>query len=122
MPSSDTLWPPNHQFVPITVSGATDVEGDPIVITIDSIFQDEPVDSIGDGSRTPDGRGIGTDTAEVRVERQGDGNGRYYHISYTTSDGNGGFCSGIVMVNVPKSLGKKGVAVDDGPLFDSTVP
>ncbi len=122
VPSSDTLWPPNHQFELITINGVIDVEGDLITIIIDSIFQDELVDSNGDGSHTSDGRGIGTDTAELRVERQGNGNGRYYHVGYTASDGNGGTCSGIVLVSVPKSQGKKGVAIDDGPIYDSTIP
>ena len=49
------------------------------------------------------------------------GNGRVYRISFTADDGNGGSCTGEVLVSVPKSQGKKGAAVDDGPLFDSTV-
>ncbi|MDY7079704.1 MAG: tandem-95 repeat protein, partial [Chloroflexota bacterium] len=119
-PSIDTLWPPNHQFEVVTIMGVTDPEGDPITITIDSIYQDEPVDSNGDGSFTPDGLGVGTSTAQVRAERQGGGNGRYYHISFTASDGKGGTCSATVLVGVPKSMGKKGAPVDDGPLYDST--
>ena len=94
------------------------------MITIDSIFQDEPVDSdgdgsFGDGSFAPDGRGVSTSTAEVRVERAGAGNGRVYHISFTANDVYGGSCSGEVLVGVPKS--QDGGPVDDGALFDSTV-
>ena len=74
-------------------------------IIIDSIFQDELVDGNGDGSYVPDGQGVGTSIAQIRVERQGGGNGRYYHISFTASDGNGGTCSGIVLVNIPKNQG-----------------
>jgi PKD repeat protein len=70
-PSQDLLWPPNHKFVSITVEGVTDVEGDTISINIDSIRQDEPVDSNGDGKFTPDGKGVGSDTAELRAERSG---------------------------------------------------
>ena len=51
-PSIDMLWPPNHKFVDVMVLGVTDPDGDPIVITIDSIFQDELVDSLGDGRRS----------------------------------------------------------------------
>ena len=115
-----TLWPPNHQFETIQIVGVTDPEGDPIAIVIESIYQDEPVDSYGDGSFTPDGLGVGTSTARVRAERQGGGNGRYYHISFTASDGQGGACSATVQVSVPKNMGKKGAPVDDGPLYDST--
>lgn len=120
IPSADTLWPPNHEFAPIEVLGVTDPEGDPISITIGSIFQDEPVDTEGDGSFAPDGQGVGSPIAEVRAERVGSGNGRFYHIGFTANDGNGGTCSGVVLVGVPKSQGNNGAPVDDGPLYDST--
>jgi uncharacterized repeat protein (TIGR01451 family) len=121
-PSVDTLWPPQHQFVPVEVLGVTDANGDAITITIDSIFQDEPVDGEGDGSTSPDGHGIGSSTAGVRAERDGRGNGRYYHIFFTADDGFGGACSGEVLVGVPLSQGSKGAPVDDGALFDATIP
>lgn len=119
-PSVSELWPPNHQMTPVTISGVTDPDGDAIAISITSIFQDEPVNDAGDGDTAPDGAGIGTSTAEVRAERAGGGNGRFYHISFTADDGHGGSCAGAVQVSVPASQGKKGAAVDDGPLYDST--
>ena len=119
VPSIDKLWPPNHQFVAIDVLGVTDPDGDPITIVIDSIFQDEAVNAPGSGNTAPDGRGLGTQTAEVRSERVGNGNGRVYHITFTASDNQGNSCTGKVLVSVP--LNNKGEAVDDGPLFDSTV-
>jgi hypothetical protein len=121
-PSKTSLWPPNHKFVKINVLGVTDPDGDPITIRIDSIFQDEPVNGSGDGNTSPDGKGIGASSAEVRAERQGSGNGRVYHIGFTADDGKGGTCSGVVLVGVPKSMGKKGGPVDDGALYDSTIP
>ena len=108
--------------MPVTVSGATDIEGDAITISVSSIFQDEPTNGTGDGDTPLDGQGIGSDTAQVRAERKGNGNGRYYHITIRASDGNGGVCTTTVQVSVPKNQGKKGVAVDDGPLYDSTQP
>ena len=78
------------------------------------------MDAKGSGKTSPDGQGVGTSTAEVRAERVGGGNGRVYRISFTADDGNGGSCSGEVLVRVPKSQGKKASAVDDGALFDST--
>ena len=120
-PSAASLWPPNHKFVPINVNGVTDPDGDEVTITIDSIMQDEPVNGKGDGNTSPDGKGVGSDTAEVRAERSGKGDGRVYHVSYNAADGNGGTCSGEVLVEVPHD--KKDTAVDSGPqLFDSTTP
>jgi hypothetical protein len=121
-PSATTLWPPNHQFVPISMLGVTDPDGDPLTITVDSIFQDEPVDTYGDGRFTPDGTGVGTSTASVRAERVGTpkvpGNGRVYHIGFTADDGRGGFCTGEVLVAVPHDQSHP--AVDDGAQYDST--
>lgn len=122
----DLLWPPNHKFVEVSVVGVTDPDGDPVTITIDSIFQDEPVNGTSDGNTSPDGQGVGTVTAEVRAERAGDpnvpGDGRVYHIGFSAEDGNGGACSGEVLVGVPHDQGNGSVPVDGGPLYDSTVP
>jgi hypothetical protein len=116
------IWPPNHKFVAVDVLGVTDPDGDPITITIDTIFQDEPVDTYGDGAFTPDGMGIGTPTALVRAERSGSvqlpGDGRVYHIGFTAIDGRGGSCSGVIATGVPHDV--KDTPVDGGPLYDST--
>lgn len=120
--SPSSLWPPNHKYKKIEVLGVTDQDGDPITITINSIFQDEPVNGTGDGNTSPDGKGIGTSSAEVRAERAGTGNGRFYHIGFTADDGKGGTCAGAVAVSVPKNMGKKGAPVDDGALYNSTIP
>lgn len=120
--SPASLWPPNHKFVKVNVLGVTDPDSDPITISIDSIFQDELVNGKGDGNTSPDGKGIGTSSAEVRAERSGSGNGRFYHIGFTADDGKGGSCSGEVTVSVAKSMGKKGAAIDDGALYNSTLP
>jgi hypothetical protein len=124
VPNVDTIWPPNHQFVDVNVLGVTDPDGDPISITIDSIRQDEPTDTYGDGKFTPDGEGVGTDTAKVRAERAGTpkvpGDGRVYHIAFTADDGKGGTCTGTVQVSVPHDQ-RGAAAIDGGPLYDSTV-
>ncbi len=121
-PSVDLLWPPNHKFHDVSVLGVTDPDGDPVAITVDSIFQDEPTDTTGDGAFAPDGNGVGTDTASVRAERSGSkrvpGNGRVYYIAFTAEDGVGGACEGVVEVGVPHD--KKDVPMGEGPLFDST--
>jgi len=122
--SVGTLWPPNHKFVPISVLGVTDPDGDAFVITIHSIFQDEPVDGVTDYEFTsPDGTGVGTTTASVRAERLGSpeapGDGRFYHIGFTASDSYGGTCTGSVKVTVPHDETHR--PVDGGALYDSTL-
>jgi streptogramin lyase len=121
-PSIDTIWPPNHKFVSVDVLGVTDPDGDAFTITVHSIFQDEPVDTFGDGTFVPDGQGIGTATAEVRAERSGNpnvpGNGRVYHIGFTAEDTYGGSCSGVLNVGVPHDV--KDTPIDEGPIYDST--
>lgn len=119
-PNTSTLWPPSHLFVPVDIMGVTDPDEDPVAITIDSIWQDEPVDTFGDGRFTPDGMGVGTATASVRAERSGTADGRVYHVSFTAADGQGGTCSGVVQVSMPHDQNRP--AVDGGALYDSTLP
>ncbi|MBO0985804.1 Ig-like domain-containing protein [Rathayibacter sp. SD072] len=120
-----SVWPPNHKLVPVTITGITDPDGDPVTVTVTSIYQDEPVNTAGDGSTAVDGAGVGTSTALIRAERSGSpkvpGNGRVYHVSFTAADGNGGTCSGTVQVSVPHDQ-RGAAAKDDGPLYDSTRP
>jgi hypothetical protein len=115
------LWSPNHRFVPISILGVTDPDGDSLAITIDSIWQDEGVKAKGSGNTAPDGRGVGTSIAEVRAERVGGGNGRVYHIGFTADDGNGGVCTGNVKVGVPHDQRPGATAVDNGANYDSTL-
>ncbi len=116
--SPDIAWPPEHEWVAISVTGVTDPDGDILTITINSIFQDEPV---GKGVHSPDGRGIGTSIAEVRAERDQNGDGRVYHIYFTAADPYGGACSGEVLVGVPPDQGGLIEPIDGGPLYDSTI-
>lgn len=114
-----TLWPPNHRWIPISIVGVVDPDGDPVAIAIKSIRQDEPVNGLGDGDTSPDGLvGIGNATAQVRAERSGNGNGRVYHIGFEANDGRGAACNGEVKVSVPHN--QKKAAIDNGPLYDST--
>jgi hypothetical protein len=115
------LWSPNHQFVPIAVKGVTDPDGNAVTITVTGVTQDEPVNAKGDGNTSPDAV-IQAGSATVRAERSGNGNGRVYQLSFRADDGQGGFCTGAVTVSVPHSQ-KKGLgAIDDGQIYDSTVP
>ncbi|MGE3154617.1 MAG: SBBP repeat-containing protein, partial [Nitrospiraceae bacterium] len=115
------LWSPNHQFLSIAVHGVTDPDGNPVTITIIGITQDEPVNAKGEGNMSPDAV-IQAGSASVRAERAGNGDGRVYQVSFRADDGQGGFCTGAVKVSVPHSLQKGSTAIDDGQVYDSTIP
>jgi cysteine-rich repeat protein len=123
-PTVASIWPPNHKMVGVGITGVTDADGDPVTITITSIMQDEPTNTIGDGNTSCDASGVGGPVAEVRAERSGSnsvpGDGRFYHIFFTADDGAGGTCSGSVSVAVPHD--QSNAPVDGGALYNSCTP
>ena len=141
-PSQECLWPPNHSFVNITIEGVTDPDGDPITIEILNITSDEPTASTHwsccehlevdfdqylcgcepqSCCHAPDAHGIGTETAQLRAERFGNGNGRVYVITFVASDGRGGESVGNVAVYVPHDEhGGTCHCIDDGQYYDAT--
>ena len=124
-PSIASLWPPDHSLIDVNVLGVSDpVEGSAITISITSIWQDEPTNTIGDGNTLIDGFGVGTPIARVRRERSGSkrvpGDGRMYYINFTGTDAEGGECTGTVQVGVPHDLGKDHQIGAGGPIHSST--
>ncbi len=111
------LWPPNHKFKKIKITGVTDPDNEPLDILVESIYQDEPVNSLGDGDTSPDATFV---PLQVRAERSGTSNGRVYHIKFVAFDPKGAKCNGEVSVCVPHDQGKGSICIDDGPLFNST--
>ncbi|XOF34169.1 MAG: vWA domain-containing protein [Candidatus Electrothrix sp. YB6] len=120
--SIECLWPPNHKFTDISIEGITDPDGDEVGVEITSITSDEPVDAQGSGGKNhaPDAYGVGTDTAGIRAERMGPGNGRVYEISFTASDDRGCTSEGSVRVVVPHDQHDGCDSPDDGQLYDAT--
>lgn len=119
-PSVGALWPPNHKMVNIKIDGVSDPNNYPFKMTITGIKQDEPVNGLGDGDKSPDGVGVGTSTASVRAERSGTGDGRLYFISFKAVNSVGGMCTGTVQVGVPHDQGQQSTPVDTGKRYDST--
>lgn len=123
-PTLSCLWPPNHQFVNVGITGVTDPDGDPVTITITGITSDEPTAGIkgaGGVKKVPDAMGVGKDTAGLRAERSGMGDGRVYEMTFVADDGTGMSATGKVRVNVPQDMkGKSCPAVDGGQLYDAT--
>jgi hypothetical protein len=113
-PSKTKLWPPRHKMIVITLSGATDADGDTLTYAITKVTQDEKVrKAISKNDKGPDAQRVTghPNQVKLRAERIGDGNGRVYRIFFTVTDGNGGTCSDMVKVKVPRK--KHGNAVDD---------
>jgi hypothetical protein len=112
--SPNELWPPNHKFVTVALTGATDPDGDATTLTITGVTQDEALNGTGDGDTAPDAAWLSTggrDKVQVRAERSGNGDGRVYRISFTVTDGKSVPCLGKVSVGVPHDQGH-GAAVD----------
>lgn len=110
------IVPATGSMVPVSVSGATDPDGDPVDLIFTAIHQDEPVAGGG-----PDATGVGTATANVRSTRAGQGDGRVYHLRFRGTDPGGLTCSGEVAVCVPLSQ-QSPVCGDGGATVDSTSP
>jgi hypothetical protein len=115
-PTIACLWPPNHKFVAVGITGVSDADDD-VTITINRVTQDEPTKGLGDGDTAIDAVINGNGTVLLRAERSGKGNGRVYHVHFTASDLEGS-ASGMVTVCVQHDRNKN--AIDGGELFDST--
>jgi CSLREA domain-containing protein len=112
------LWPPDHRLDLITLTGATDPDGDPLTTTVRGVTQDEPLDGVGDGHTAPDAiRGPASDQVYLRSERSGLGDGRVYRVSFDVTDGRGGSCTGTTIVGVPHDQGAHSTPIDSGGVF-----
>jgi hypothetical protein len=110
----ELLWPPNNKFRLVTLTGASDPDGDPITFMITGVTQDEPTGSTPDARRTSAPNQI-----KLRAERLGEGDGRVYRIAFTVTDSSGRACSGTVMVGVPHDRRQGSRPKDSGRIFDS---
>jgi uncharacterized repeat protein (TIGR01451 family) len=118
--SPHRLWPPNHQFIKVTVGGATDIDNDVLTTTITGVTQDEPLVGLGSGPFAPDAAWVTGHSNQVslRSERDGTGDGRVYRIATTVTDGKGGSCTGVARVVVRHD--QSGArAVDSGLIVNS---
>jgi len=92
----DSLWPPNRHLRAISLSGASDPDGDAVTVAVTDVTHDEG-DAAGDWSP-------GDTAAEVllRAERDPKGDGRLYTIAFEISDEHGARCTGEARVTVPR--------------------
>lgn len=102
-----TLWPPNHQMVPVEVTVvATEACGPTPNCRIVSVESDEPTDGTGDGDTEPDWESTGRFTLNLRAERSGAGDGRRYVITTQCTDTAGLGSTREVIVTVAHDRGK----------------
>jgi hypothetical protein len=111
--SSSTLWPPNGKMQQITLSGATDPQGEAVTIEVTGVTQDEALSSDADAQAGPTSNSV-----LLRSKREGGGDGRVYVISYEATDASGGTCTGTVTVTVPHDQ-SGAAAVDSGQTVNS---
>lgn len=103
----DALWPPNHKMHSITVHvNVTDNCDASPSTKITAVHSNEPVNSTGDGNTSPDWLVTGPLTLELRAERKGNGNGRVYTITVTSTDDAGNRSTKSTTVTVAHDQGR----------------
>jgi hypothetical protein len=103
-PSQTSLWPPNHQMVPITITVvATDNSGVAPTCSVIGVTSNEPQQGLGDGDTPIDWLIASANTVVLRAERSGKGNGRVYTIRVRCSDQSGNSATATTTVSVPKN-------------------
>ena len=107
----DTLWPPNHRMVTVeALVSAADACG-PSIVLLYSVASSELDDApgSGDGNTTEDIQNVSIGTPDtmvlLRAEREGDGPGRTYTLTYAATDASGNTSSALGLVTVPHDLG-----------------
>jgi len=104
----DTLWPPNHKMVPVTVEvSSSGLYGAEAICYITSVSSNEPEDGLGDGDTTLDWEVTEDLTVNLRAERSGSGDGRIYTHTVECTDSSGNTTTATTEVTVPHDLGKK---------------
>ena len=106
--SPNSLWPPDHKMVKVTVTAAVTDNCGPTTWKIIAVQSSEPVNGVGDGNTSIDWQITGDHTVSLLAERSGTGSGRIYTITLQATDGAGNLSAPkTVTVTVAKSQGKK---------------
>jgi hypothetical protein len=112
--SPQTLWPPNHKMVPVTIAVSASDNYDPAPsCEIISVASNEPENGPGDGNTSPDLEVTGDLTVDLRAERSGSGNGRVYTIEVECTDASDNSSQDTVEVHVPHDQGDRPDINDD---------
>lgn len=101
--SPNSLWPPNHKMVDITVTTTSTDNCGVASCKIISVTSNEPDNGLGDGDTPNDIQQTGDNTLKLRAERSGKGKGRVYTITVECTDIHGNKSTQTTTVTVPKS-------------------
>ena len=110
--SPNTLGPPNHKMVNITITtNVNDDSGLPVTLSA-AVSSNELQKGLGDGDTAPDwtepviDQQTGVITLQLRAECSGSGNGREYTITITATDALGNTSTAPIKILVPHDKGK----------------
>jgi hypothetical protein len=102
----NSIWPPNHKMVDVTISViASDLVDPHPVSHIIAVSSNQSINGNGDGNTSPDWVITGPLTLQVRSERAG-GSDRVYTITIETTDSSGNHSNGTTTVTVSNSRGR----------------
>jgi hypothetical protein len=105
-PSVETLGPPNHRMIGVTIAATAADDVSAVACSITNVSSSEPDNGLGDGDTANDIAITGPLSVELRAERSGNGPGRVYTITVTCTDAAGNAAVDTTTVSVPKSNGR----------------
>ena len=103
-PDPYVLWPPDHTMRDVVIN-YTSVDNCSPVSNVLDVTSNEPVNDKGDGHTQPDWVIIDDHNVQLRAERRGNGDGRIYTITITSTDDCGNTSTATTEVLVPHDLG-----------------
>lgn len=118
--SPDLFWPPDHALIDVAIIKVSDPDGDPLVVSVQSVLSDEAVDQGGSGNTCPDAVIAPDGTLQLRAERAGKLEGRVYEVHFTAADPAGASCGGTVKTCMPHDESGTATCVEGGLDFDAT--